>query len=73
MKMVTLNIRRKGSRKKQRELNKLLARKTPVVVALQETMLQKELDESIKCLWRHSDLGYDKKFSSGGLGRLLIL
>lgn len=40
MKTVTLNIRGMGSGEKRRELNKLLARETPVVLALQETSLQ---------------------------------
>lgn len=71
--MVNPNIRGIGGSEKQRELTKLLAREFPDIMAIQETMLQQDLDDFIKCLWKHSELGYAQKFSSGRSGGMLFL
>lgn len=72
MKMVTLNIRGTGSDEKRRELSSMLAREKPDVLALQETLLEQDVNESFKRLWKHSELGYTQKLSTGRSGGLLL-
>lgn len=72
MKLVTLNIRGTGGGEKRRELSRLLEREKPDVLALQEIMLQQDPHESLKRLWRRSDLGQAYKPSSGRSGGQLF-